>query len=84
MAIRGLLFRLLPQILPQRRPIVFLPAFGDSLVILFGDIDVNQIDPALFALVREGQDQDRIQVSNPEVLAAPALHDEFAGQGEDG
>src|ERR1039457_7707037 len=49
----------LTEIAPPGRPVVFLPAFRDSLIVLFRHVDMDEIDAAILAFRCKGGKQRR-------------------------
>src|SRR5687768_63478 len=73
---RRILPSILSEILPPGRPVVFLPSFVHSLIVLFGHIEMNQIDPAIAAFRNKGEDQGRIGIAVQEICRTPRLYDQ--------
>jgi len=67
----------LGEVLLPGLPIVFWPAGGHAAVILRGDVDVDQVDPAAAGGFGELQNEDGIGVAFLEHHGAPGLDDDF-------
>src|SRR5271170_6453933 len=63
----------------KRLPIVGFPAAGHAGVVVIGDVDMDQIDPATLAVLDECQDERGIQICLLPVTSSPTLDDEFSG-----
>src|SRR5579862_4773039 len=72
------------QIFSQRLPVILLPPFVHADVIVRGHIRMDQINPPVFRLLHESQNENGIQIAIMKHHAAPTLDDQFSGNGEEG
>src|SRR5580700_10986340 len=59
------------QIVAPGSPIELFPTFGHPLVVVFGHIEMDEIDPARLCGRNETQDQGRVRIGIVEMQRAP-------------
>ena len=69
---------------PEGFPVVAWPAIGHADVIVGGNVNVHEVQPAATTLGVEGEDKRGVEVSFLPMSGAPALHDEAVGNGDQG